>query len=250
VTGAVAGADAAAPRLGPARRLRVKLGFVVPGLAVASRRLNEDPRIRELYPEYLITTHAVIRASVPLMEAARDRALATAGADAVAAGLARYLDAHIPEERGHDDWLLDDLAVLGHDRADVLRRTPPPTVAAVVGAQYYWILHHHPVAILGYIAVLEGYPPSKELIEALIERTGHPRKAFRTMLAHGVLDPRHRDDLDGAIEALPLTREDEGLIGVSALSTARLLTQMLEEVVAHGVAHRPAAGERATAVTG
>jgi hypothetical protein len=220
------------------RRLRVKLGFVMPGVADASRRLNEHPRVRELYPEYLITTHGVIRASVPLMEAARDRARAMAVADpgdGVASGLETYLDAHIPEERGHDEWLLDDLELLGYERAFVLAQPPPPTVAAVVGAQYYWILHHHPVAILGYIAVLEGYPPSPELTEALIERTGHPRKAFRTMLAHGVLDPRHRDDLDAAIDPLPLTPEQEGVIGVSALSTARLLTQLLDEVVArHG----------------
>jgi hypothetical protein len=220
------------------RRLRAKLGFVMPGVADASRRLNEHPQVRDLYPQYLITTHGVIRASVPLMETARDRARAMAAADpddGVAAGLEAYLDTHIPEERGHDEWLLDDLELLGYDRASVVGRTPPPTVAAVVGAQYYWILHHDPVAILGYIAVLEGYPPTPELTEALIRRTGHPRKAFRTMLAHGVLDPRHRDDLDAAIDALPLTPEQESTIGLSALSTATLLTQLLDEVVArHG----------------
>jgi hypothetical protein len=215
----------------PSQRLRAKLGFVVPGLVAASERMNGHPRIRELYPEYLVVTHGVIRASVPLMEAARDRAVTLAETDPVAAGLADYLNTHIGEERDHDEWLVDDLAVLGRDRAAVLRRMPSPTVAAVVGAQYYWILHHDPVAVLGYIAILEGYPPSKELIEDLIARTGHPRRAFRTMLAHGVLDPRHRDDLDAAIDALPLMPEHEALIGVSALWSARMLTRMLEEVV-------------------
>jgi hypothetical protein len=224
---------------GPARasdRLRAKLGFVVPGLIAASARLNDHPRIRELYPEYLVTSHGVIRASVPLMEAARDRARSMAGTDPVAAGLEAYLGAHIDEERGHDEWLIEDLAVLGWKRADVVGRVPSATVASVVGAQYYWILHHDPIAILGYIAVLEGYPPSKGLIETLIARTGYPRKAFRTMLAHGVLDPRHRDDLDAAIDALPLTPEHEALIGVSALWSARLLTRMLDELTPGGPA--------------
>ena len=34
------------------------------------------------------------------------------------------------------------------------------TAAALVGAQYYWIRHVHPVALLGYVMLLEGYPPS------------------------------------------------------------------------------------------
>src|SRR5215210_4236001 len=222
-----AGAEAVGARARASQRLRAKLGFAVPGLVAASRRLNDDPRVRDLYPEYLVVSHGVIRASVPLMEAARDRALTMAGSDAVAAGLAAYLAEHIPEERGHDEWLIDDLAVLGHERADAVGPAPSPTVAAVVGAQYYWILHHHPIAVLGYIAVLEGYPPSKELIEELIARTGHPRKAFRTILAHGVLDPRHRDELDAAIDALPLNPSHEALIAMSALWSARMLARML-----------------------
>jgi hypothetical protein len=117
-------------------------------------------------------------------------------------------------------------------------------VAAVVGAQYYWLLHYHPVAILGYIAVLEGYPPSRELIDALIERTGHPRKAFRTLLAHGVLDPRHRDDFDTALDAMPLTQGQEATVRLSALSSARMLADVLHEVV-DGAERRWAAAERA-----
>lgn len=219
--------------LGHAARLRAKLSLVVPMMVAAGDRLLHHPRVAELYPEYLVASHWVIRASVPLMETARERARAAADDDAGAAAsrLASYLDAHVGEERGHDDWLLDDLAVLGVDRADVLARTPSPTVAELVGAQYYWTLHHDPVAVLGYVAVLEGYPPSRELAEELIARTGHPRKAFRTLLAHAALDPGHRDDLDAVLDELPLTGEQQALIGLSALTTARLLTAMLDDVV-------------------
>ena len=42
-----------------------------------------------------------------------------------------------------------------------IARPPAPAVAALVGAQYYWVLHHHPVALLGYIGLLEGYPPGR-----------------------------------------------------------------------------------------
>src|SRR5437867_13049656 len=101
------------------------------------------PRLGDIYGEYMIRLHWVIRASVPLMEAALARARQLEGDDPVAAGLASYLAQHIREERLHDEWLLDDLEVIDLPRDKVLARIPSPSVAAVVGAQYYWIQHHH-----------------------------------------------------------------------------------------------------------
>jgi len=189
------------------------------------------PRIRELYPEYLFTSHSIIRASVPLMEAGLERAAALSAHDAVAAALAPYYEQHVPEEQDHDEWLLDDLEVLGRARADILARPPSPTVAALVGAQYYWIFHYHPVALLGYIALLEGYPPSMAMIDQLQARTGYPRDAFRTMIAHAELDPGHSEELDEVLDELPLTPEQSAAIGLSAMSTTQLLTKAFREVV-------------------
>jgi hypothetical protein len=211
-------------------RLRAKIELVLPELAAASRRLIDDPRIRELYPEYLVTLHCVIRASVSLMETARQRSTELAGSDPVSAALAAYLEEHIPEERDHDEWLLDDLAVLGRDRATVLARPPSPRVAAAVGAQYYWILHFHPVALLGYIALLEGYPPTIELLDELIERTGHSRDAFTTLIAHAELDPGHRDELDAVLDELPLTPEQSTVMGLSAIHSVQTLARAIDDV--------------------
>src|SRR5512133_1064008 len=65
------------------------------------------------------------------------------------------------------------------------------------------ILHHHPVAFLGYVGVMEGYPPSEDLVSTLVERTGFPREGFHTFAAQGELDPGHRDHLDRTLDALP-----------------------------------------------
>jgi hypothetical protein len=205
--------------------------LVLPELTGAGDRLLAHPRIGDLYSDYLVAMHSIIRASVPLMDAARERALTMDESDVVAAALADYLGTHIGEEMHHDDWLLRDLEILGHKPAGVLARIPSPAVAGLVGSQYYWIFHVHPVALLGYIAVLEGYPPSMSLINDLIARTGHPRKAFRTLIAHSGLDPGHRDDLDAALDKLPLTREQEALVGLSAISTIHMLAGILDEVV-------------------
>jgi hypothetical protein len=224
-------AEARAVQAAPSEYLRRKIGLVLPALVDASERLCKHPRVRELYPEYLVTSHCIIRASVPLMETGRERALALADDDPVAAALAPYYEHHIPEELHHDDWLLDDLEVLGRERSDVLARIPAPTVAALVGAQYYWMLHYHPVALLGYIAVLEGYPPTPELIDDLVASTGYERSAFRTLVAHAELDPGHSDELDELIDRLPLTREQSGVVGLSAMTTVERYARALDEVV-------------------
>jgi len=187
------------------------------------------PRIREAYPEYLITVHCVIRASVPLMESALHQARATAASDPVADGLAVYLERHIEQERGHDEWVLEDLGVLGIDRS-VLSRVPSPAVACMIGSQYYWALHYHPVAVLGYMAVTEGYPTPPRLIERLIESTGLPRRAFTTLMEHAELDPDHGDELDQIIDTLPLSRELEEVLALSAMSSVDLMARCIEEV--------------------
>ena len=167
---------------------------------------------------------------MPLTEAALGRARELD--DPLTAPLARYLEEHVDEELGHDETLLGDLELLGLDRATVLERIPSPAVAALVGSQYYWILHYHPVAFLGYIALMEGYPPTPELIDELVERTGHPRAAFRTYIEHAELDPGHRDRLDRTIDTLPLDESHEVAMGISAIATAALAASSLEELLA------------------
>jgi hypothetical protein len=214
----------------PAGRLRRKIELVAPAFAQACHDVFMHPRIAELWPEYLITQHTIIRSSVTLMEAGRDRSRALAHGDPVAEGVERYLDVHVGEEMNHDEWLLDDLEEIGVPRQEALARVPSDTVASLVGSQYYWIFHYHPVALLGYFAFMEGFPPQPELIEGLRERTGYREEAFRTFRLHGELDPDHKDELDRTIDALPLTADHEKVLGLSALSTGALVTRSLEEV--------------------
>lgn len=218
------------------QQLRRKLQLVLPQLVAASRALADHPRIAAVVPDYMFTMHCMIRASVPLMRAARAACEELAGDDPVASAMAPYLARHIREELHHDEWLLDDLELLGFDRGAVLQRAPAPTVAAMVGSQYYWIFHHHPVALLGYIAVMEGYPPTVGQVDELVARTGHPRTAFRTMLRHAQLDPRHRDDLDELLDGLPLGPRHAALVGVSAFHTVDLGCRAIHDVLER---HRP-----------
>lgn len=216
--------------------LRGKIELVLPALLEAGRRLIEHPDLRTLYPEYLFMSHCNIRASVHLMEAGLE-ASRTRSQDPVCKLLAVYLEQHIEEERGHDNWLLEDLAALGAPNEQLLDRPPLPSVAALVGSQYYWVHHAHPVGLLGYIGLLEGYPPVRKDIEEMQARTGYGATAFRTLLLHADLDPHHSQELDRLLDSLPLTEYQRTVLGLSALGSVQLFTGALEDLMdRHGAA--------------
>ena len=175
--------------------------------------------MRDIFPEFLFLTHCIIRASVPLMETAARVAAAKGPDDPIASRLADYFGHHVTEEAAHDEWLLDDMEVLGFKRHEILERIPPAEAAEMVGAQYYWLHHSDPVALLGYVAVLEGDPPREDELESAVLRTGLPHDAFRTFISHAKLDPNHKQELDDFIDSLPLTDAQQNLLAVSALTT-------------------------------
>jgi Iron-containing redox enzyme len=211
--------------------LRRKIGLAMGPLTVVSERFIAHPRVAEIYPEYLVAVFQVMRGIGGVMETARQQATAMVGVDPVAEELAAYLEKHIEEERGHDAWILEDLDALGVDSDGIEERLSVPAVAELVGAQYYWALHAHPVAVLGYLAVAEGGASTPGTVRRLQEATGHPIAAFRTLIEHADLDPTHGDEVYELIDALPLTRELERLLTISALSTGGLMARALEEVL-------------------
>ena len=214
------------------RKLREKIELVAPGMHRAIHAFWTHPRIHEIFPEFLFTTYCVGRSTVPLLELAYTTGSTLREHDEVAGCIADYCTKHIPEERHHDENVLDDLAVLGVTKESVARRIPPPTMAALIGVQYYWILNAHPIALLGYLEVLEGEPPIAEFLEEVIQRTGLPRKAFRTYFQHADVDRKHRDDLHETIDRMPLSREHTSILAVSAFQTVELVRQTFEALVA------------------
>ena len=212
-----------------AEALRLKLELVTPELAGATSRLVSDPRVAELYVDYLVACHGILRATIPLMQTAQREALTRE--DDASRDLAVYLEEHIEEEAGEDEWLLQDLEVLGVERSEVLGHVPSANVASLIGSQYYWVVHAHPVSTLGFLAGLEREPPSREFIDDLIARTGHDKAAFRTLIAHADRDPDHRDELDELLDRIQLTRDQWLLVSISAMHSVHALACVLDELV-------------------
>jgi hypothetical protein len=195
---------------------------------MASSNLFRKSDCRRLVVSQLVLLQQITRASVPLMVAAREEAMARSD-DPVSQMLVPYLAHHIEEERDHDLWTLEDLESigLGLDRRVVLNEVPSRHVAGLVGAQYYWIRHHHPVALMGYMLMLEANAPTDTMIDQLKAITCYPESLFRTHRAHAALDPDHQAAMYDLLDLLPLVQSQENLIVESILATGERMADCL-----------------------
>ena len=215
--------------------IRPALWLAFPAVRAAAYSMWTAPGLRERYPAYLSAMHLVIRASVPLMEAAADSCARLPSGDPSAEPLARYFGEHIAEERDHDRWLLEDLAVLGVPEPQALPGAAvQEDIATMVGTQYYWARHGHPACLLGYIAVLEGCPPQAALAARLPALTGLPEPAFRTLAWHAALDPGHHGELHRLLEALPLSAAVTAAVARNAACTAARAAVLLRGLAGEG----------------
>lgn len=177
------------------------------------------------YVAYLHLLHDTIVASMPLMRLALTKCTGRH-----AALLSDYFESHIHEEDGHVELVLQDLEALGVPRT--VRRIPNLSIAAMVGAQYYWLEHVSVIPLLGYIAFLEGDPPTSREIEAAQAVIPAGVVADRTLRIHAEADPGHARALDALIDRLELDSHEAALVSHSALQTALLSAQARADAIA------------------
>ena len=214
------------------RRLRRTIALVSGSLSRRIESFWSHPRLAELYPEFLFATHGVIAASTPIMEAAAEAAELRSADDALCRVLAPYLREHAAEEDGHDVWLLDDLEMCGIARERVLGRIPYVSAAALAGTQHFWVRQAHPVAVVGYLAVLEN-PASPEFLREVARRTGIPVEAMRTFLRHAELDVTHVAEFDAMLDGLPLGQRETDVLSTSAIAAVAQIDVWFQDVLEH-----------------
>lgn len=222
--------ESAATQVSPSDRLRGKLMLIGTPLRRRLSAFWEDARFPERYPSLLRELYVLSRGGIPLMEAVR--AEADRRGDAASILVARYLARHVEEERGHCEWVLDDLAALDFDRAEEARRPLTCRAAALLGCGYTWAFESHPAAILGFLAVFEGDPMTVPFLEGVIARHGLPKESFGFYLDHARIDPRHSAEIfamvDAVAEAAP---ELEEPISLCALHALRMTDEILKPLI-------------------
>lgn len=103
------------------------------------------------------------------------------------------LDEYIEEERGHDEWILSDIAACGGDADAVRHGLPGHATEVMVAYAYDTIERRNPLGFFGMVHVLEGTSVSLALMAAdqIQKPLGLPDAAFSYLRSHGTLDLEH-----------------------------------------------------------
>lgn len=200
-------------------------------LFAATHVFWNHPDLPRLFPAFLLQTFCIMRSGLGLMSAALDRVLALPD-DPVASRLAAYLQVHIEEEKDHDLWLLNDICSIGFTKRDVLAARPCTATVNLIGSQYFWIHHIHPVAVMGYLILMEGYAPLPDQLDEIQAKSGAPATAFRCLRQHADDDPAHLADLNRALDGMELTDDQARAVSMCAFAAIDNTAAMLEELIA------------------
>lgn len=161
---------------------------------------------RDLYLRFLEQAYHHVSHTCPLFE--RAVAACTPRDDILMQALAKYID----EERGHDAWILDDIAALGGDPVWVRDGSPGPACAAMCRHAYFLVDRVSPYAVLGMVHVLEGMSAAlaKRAADSIAQRLALPNgtgTGLRYLTSHGDLDREHVDFFARLVNTIA----DEGL---------------------------------------
>ncbi len=182
-----------------------------------------------LYLRYLEQAYHHVRHTCPLMGAALSRC--GSSDDRYSKALLDYLE----EERGHEQWILDDIAALGGDPDRVAAGDGNAATRIMVGYAYYAIDRISPYALLGMVHVLEGMSVALADSAAkgiavsigkatLVEEADTMTPGFSYLRSHGGLDRDHVRFFEQLVNGLP--HEAEPFV----IDTARLMYRLFGDV--------------------
>lgn len=171
---------------------------LIRGTELEQKRLMELPNLVRAfrgdvsldgYVAFLTQAYHHVRHTVPLL--LRVKAALPQSYAWLAEAAARYVE----EERGHEQWILADIAACGGDPEAVSRGEPDPPCELMVAYAYDVVQCRNPVGFFGMVHVLEGTSVRAAgraacAIQAALEL---PDEAFTYLTSHGELDVGHVD---------------------------------------------------------
>ncbi len=139
------------------------------------------------YIAFLTEAYHHVRHTVPLLQACQ------AALPAHHAWLKPALDEYVEEEKGHEEWILDDIRACGGDAEAVRHGRPGHAAEVMVAYAYDTIQRGNPLGFFGMVHVLEGTSVSLALLAAdsIQKPLRLPDAAFSYLRSHGTLDQEH-----------------------------------------------------------
>lgn len=154
----------------------------------------------ERYRALLLELYHVVWHFNPVCAAAASRM------DDKVQAIRHFLYEHMHEEKGHEDWVLNDLEAVGVTRADSRAHTPSVHTLALNGYNYWAADRRHPCSSLGMLYALEviasvyGGPFASAIRESLL-LDGDRGVSF--IDSHATMDAQHMAELRLILNKLP-----------------------------------------------
>jgi pyrroloquinoline quinone (PQQ) biosynthesis protein C len=122
---------------------------------------------------------------------------------------------YLEEEAGHDEWILNDIAQAGGDRAAAAASAPAIATEAMIAYAYDTVMRRNPLGFFGMVHVLEGTSVALALTAAdrIQQALDLPTRAFTYLRSHGELDKEHVNDLAAILARLTEAEDREAVIG-------------------------------------
>ena len=126
-----------------------------------------------------------------------------------------FLYDHMNEEKGHEDWVVNDLDAMGVRVGQVLDYRPTDMMLALNGYNYWAADRRHPCSVLGMLYALEviasvyGGPMTAAITESLLLQGD---RGISFISAHATLDAEHMADLRVILNTLQDDASKEAII--------------------------------------
>ncbi|UXI03456.1 TenA family transcriptional regulator [Photobacterium sp. TY1-4] len=153
--------------------------------------------------------------------------------------LRQALGEYIEEEKGHHEWILNDLVACGA-ASDCVRASQGlgavgPDIELMVAYLYHQIDRRNPMAFFGMVWVLEGTSVSVggQVAEAIQQALQLPDTAMSYLKSHSSLDQEHIRLLEGLMNQITNPVDQQAIID-GANMVFRLYGQMLHHLPLQG----------------
>jgi pyrroloquinoline quinone (PQQ) biosynthesis protein C len=139
------------------------------------------------YVAFLTEAYHHVKHTVPLLMAVGSRL--RADQRPLFDAIVEYID----EEKGHDEWILGDIAACGADAEAVRHGQPHASTELMVSYAWDSVMRGNPVSFFGMVFVLEGTSVNLATpMAGIIRQTlGLPAQAMTYLSSHGALDQSH-----------------------------------------------------------
>lgn len=137
------------------------------------------------------------------------------------------LSDYIAEEKGHEEWILNDLEVCSVDKASIRASEPEADIEMMLAFLYDYVNRRNAMGIFGMVQVLEGTSVAlaTEVARIAQEHLQLPDGAFTYLRSHGALDIDHLKFFERTMNKVD-DKSDQAAIIHCAKTVYRLYAQM------------------------